>query len=86
VTNFRGPKTFLLLAFQGLVLIIGKWRARKFLAPPMFSKLSSFFFDIIPFQLWSSNVNSLKNWPKAKKASFGLQCSTLTYGGQKKLS
>jgi hypothetical protein len=86
VPNFGGPKTFLFSTLQGLVMIIGKWKARMLLAPPMSSKLGSSFLGTVPFQLWSSNVKFLKNWLKAKKVSFGLQCSTLNYGGQEKLS
>jgi len=86
VPNFGGPKTFLFSTLQGLVLIIGEWRARKLLSLPMSSKFGSFFLGTIPFQLWSSNVKFIKNWPKAKKVSFGFQCSTSNYGGQEKLS
>jgi hypothetical protein len=74
VPNFGGPKTFLFPALQGLVMIIGKRRARKLLALLMFSKLGSSFLGTIPFQLWSSNVKNKKNKLKAKKVSFGLQC------------
>jgi hypothetical protein len=61
VPNFGGPKTFLFLALQGLVMIIGKRRARKLLALLMFSKLGSFFLGTIPFQLWSSKGKKFKN-------------------------
>jgi hypothetical protein len=60
VPNFGGPKTFLFLALQGLVMIIGKQRARKLLALLMFSKLGSFFLVLFLFNYGAPKEKNLK--------------------------